>query len=251
MQELSLSDAIRLGSLAINDPAAGDIDRCAIAMALAANGGVDAHVQPIHCTNGEDDDEDYDEAGHDDLPDGPVILRSAEKKSWRDNNAYDSHLALIFAYPWLEKAVSDCPWCGVHLRSTELLHHPFDEHVMTGTATIDALASWIAQLEPDPYAIVLRPPSLDLGLGIRFSDEKEKKTIIEAAAAVHMKPDEYIAAAVRLVVERGLVIEQFRKAPPQVGPDTDVSYAPFMRGERPSCDSRLDEPELVGGLRKY
>ncbi len=102
--KLSLSDAVRLGSLMMPNPGAGETMSCAVGMALLAHG-----VEPGGA-------KDYDR--------------------------------LMGIYPWLRRrARHSCLWCGVALRFTGLLAHPFDRHVMTRQITIDALCEWIAAVE--------------------------------------------------------------------------------------------------------
>jgi hypothetical protein len=121
---IPLSEAIRLGSLLVDDPVAGDIERCAIGMALKANGSDDLETGDIPLAP--QPEEELRE-----LDEGDPPVRDGECLTFHGLNvALCSHRALLSEYPWLGFAHGDCPWCGEFLRSTELLHHGFDEHVM-------------------------------------------------------------------------------------------------------------------------
>lgn len=218
MTVLGLSEALRLGSLTV-DPAAGDIGRCAIAMVLAANGSGDFYLDDI----GEepDPDEELMELDENDPP-----LRQNEESSFLSLNvALVSHRALLTYYPWLENTSSDCPWCGKILRSTEMLHHPFDQHVIAGGVPMEALWSWIGGFEPQTP---VPPPTRDIGLGVWFDNEEEKRAVIEAAAKAGMRPGSYVVAAVRLVLEQNISLDGYERSRPEILQTQDVSYAPYI-----------------------
>jgi hypothetical protein len=211
---IQLSEAIRLGSLLVDHPQAADIERCAIGMALRANGAVpetsDISLAPPK-------DEELRE-----LDEGDPPVRDSECLTFHSLNvALCSHRALLSAYPWLESARSDCPWCGRVLRSTELLHHGFDEHVIGQKVPLEALCSWIASLEPPP---LVPPQPRDIGLGVWFEDEGEKRALLRAAAATGLTPEAYVAAAARLVMAHSLPLQGFERPRPAVLPGQGVKY---------------------------
>lgn len=111
---LKLSEAIRLGSLLIQEPKESDTNSCAVGMALRAIG------------------------------DNRVFSQ--------DQSSDDLHIpyrAVVKTWPWLDQKSTYCPWCDCHVFSSGCIWHPFDSHVMRGEMTIEQLADWIATIEPD------------------------------------------------------------------------------------------------------
>lgn len=195
---IPLSEAIRLGSLLVDDPVAGDIECCAIGMALKANGSDDLETGDIPLAP--QPDEELRE-----LDEGDPPVRDGECLTFHGLNVdLCSHRALLSEYPWLGSAHGDCPWCGKFLRSTELLHHGFDEHVMAEGVALEALCSWISQLEPPPE---VPPEPRNIGLGVWFADEEEKRALLRTAAAAGPTPESYVAAVARLVMALGLSLQ--------------------------------------------
>ena len=223
MKKMQLSEALRLGSLLIANPRAGDIDRCGIAMALHAHGAVPDPTDALypHNTEGSDNDCLDEETGSDSTL--PVRPTEATSENWL--HALRCHETLTQIYSWLDKSFP-CPWCGEELLGTRLVYHPFDRHVMaSGTGavqiSIEELSSWIASIEPPPECYGI---TLNLGLGVHFASEKEKNSVIRAAAASRMSASGYIAAAVRLVLENDLSIQDYELADPVIGGGQNVSY---------------------------
>jgi hypothetical protein len=218
---MQLSEAVRLGSLLVPDPRSGDIARCAITMALYANGMVPKPEDALYphqevCESSEDVD---------DLTALPVRPDEAVSENWL--HALRCHETLSQIYSWLDKSFP-CPWCGKEVRGTEVVYHPFDDHVMTpgiGTVQIsmDELCSWIAGIEPplECYGV-----TLNLGLGVRFASEHEKDAVICAAAEAKLSANAYIAAAVRLALKNHLPVGDFQLGDPVIGPNVHVNYTP-------------------------
>jgi hypothetical protein len=221
MTKLQLSDAIRLGSFVMAYPRAGDIDRCAITMALHAHGAV---PDP---TNVSEPNEFCLEEGDDQAVNTePLPVRPSEAYSANFFHALRFHEALTDIYSWLDKIFA-CPWCGEGgriLQGTQVVYHPFDDHVMTGEITLDAFCSWIALIEPAPETYGI---TLNLGLGVRFASEVEKESIIRAAAEAGLSPNAYIAASVRLVMEYRLPLEEFQCPDPVIGLGQNVNWSAF------------------------
>ncbi|HEX4424721.1 MAG TPA: hypothetical protein VH079_04950 [Terriglobales bacterium] len=224
MPHPKLSEDILLGSLTLLNPKAGDIDRCAIKMALLASGDVPA--EPAYAYNAmirADEQDDPEPELY------SLAIRPQEQTPDRWWHALRHHEAMLCVYPWLETASENCPWCNQALQGTALVHHPFDEHVMTGHATMDALCSWIAVIESPSIALVRRNESLDIGLGVLFADVEEKRSVLQAAEAAGVKPGEYIAAAVRLVLLQNLSVQEHLQPEPETEPKTGgVNYAPYL-----------------------
>jgi hypothetical protein len=108
--ELKLSQAIRLGSLLIEEPRLGIITHCAIGMALAAHS---------------------------------VKLDMSRDVCEQVCNFWEDH------YPWIRTARTHCPQCDWYLDGASLIFHPFDCHVMADkTMTIEQLCDFIASIEP-------------------------------------------------------------------------------------------------------
>ena len=161
---LSLSDAIRLGSLTVSDPTAGEITKCAIRMGLVANGGAANDDGPRLLSH-----EEYAEL-HEVLYD---VDADYERFTGRPGQS------LLSTYPWLTTREFFCNWCEKNLHSVEVVYHPFDEHVMTGQVTMDQFCDWLRELEK-----CKRPDftgDLNLGLGILFQNACEKQEVLLAA----------------------------------------------------------------------
>jgi hypothetical protein len=224
---LALSEAIRLGSLIVSDPRAGDIDRCAITMALKANGELCEEDQDYEeC----EDEYDYENTGQLEAVNEAVLrtLRPQEAVSARWMYALKSHEVLNSIYPWLQRSFG-CPWCGRKLTGTEVVHHPFDAHVMTGQTSIDQLCSWIASVEPSPYERPQQGETFNLGLGVHFSNADEKQAVLWAAAEAELTPSDFVAAAVRMAIRNRLSVAGFQRPAPEIGPGQNVNFAPYMR----------------------
>jgi hypothetical protein len=124
---LKLSDAIRLGSLLVPRREAGNVERCAITMALKAIGALPADL---------DDCRSY-----------------AYSEGWNQwNTLACPERTLREAYPWLTGDFR-CYWCPRQLSGEEVVWHPFDDHVMCGLyITIEAFCGWIDEIEAGEVA---------------------------------------------------------------------------------------------------
>jgi hypothetical protein len=114
-----LSDAIRLGSLLIEEPQGGNIRACAITMAGMATGFV---------------------------PETNAL-------------GFDYYSYVASTWPWIINKEIPCPCGKLHpfslatnLYGTEIIWSPFDHHVMDDvngySMTIEGLADWIRTIEP-------------------------------------------------------------------------------------------------------
>ncbi len=220
MSKLQLSAAVRLGSLLIPSPRARDIDNCAITMALHAHGAVPDPLDAFCPYAGSDcsgAEEESEEGGGYVLP-----VRPGEAVSENWLQALRCHETLAQMYIWLDK-LFPCPWCERQLQGTEVVYHPFDEHVMSGAASMDGFCSWIASIEPpeESYGV-----TLDIGLGVHFASQAEKNTVLAAAKRGSLSANAYIAAAVRFVMEHHLQMGGFECADPSIGPQQNVNYSP-------------------------
>lgn len=222
MKKLQLSESIRLGSLMVSDPTAGDITRCGIAMALHANGAVPVPEDELYPLPPCPYDLDAEEEARAEAE--LLLTRPAEAASKHWLAALRSHLALSQIYSWLDK-IFPCQWCERSLQGTQVVYHPFDDHVMRGEITLDALCSWIASIEPPPECYGI---TLNLGLGVHFASEAEKAAVLRAAAEARVTASAYIAAAARLAVQCHLSVESYLRPEVKVGPGQDVNYAPHL-----------------------
>lgn len=113
---MRLSDAIRLGSLLVPEPQAGDINACAITMACKASGGVNN-----------------------------LYIHLAEQWPWLGTTLVPcpcgvEHVIMYNGHSW---TIDD-------LTGSAIIFAPFDAHVMGDcTMTIDQLADWIRSIEPN------------------------------------------------------------------------------------------------------
>jgi len=196
MSNLPLSDAILLGSLTISEPKAYDTETCAIAMALAAVG--DAPDRDNFMLPRVDGRSDYSDEDGEGVRDNPLTLRTKDVISGDSGFLAEWHIRLLQNYEWLQDIRTSCPWCNAAIRSTELVHHPFDEHVMTGQIALDSLATWIAALEPSPPP---PPKILDIGAGMRFGTEREWCDAQRLASELGLSLNAYMTAAVRLTLQ--------------------------------------------------
>ncbi len=110
---LSLSDAILLGSVLMEHADAGKTTTCAIGMALLGHG-----VTPLG-----------------------VVKRNGFAGYYSDSER------LIGIHSWLTDCRDiPCRWCGLPMSETGILTHAFDRHVMRGEATIDSLCQSITEI---------------------------------------------------------------------------------------------------------
>jgi hypothetical protein len=199
MFDLPLSEALVLGGLMEDHPAVGDVNHCGIGMVLQANDAVpdpDNIMPPTPIGYMEDCDEQDDETDW-------LTMRAQEWKSGDWWVTAEWHRRLLEGYPWIKELNIGCPWCRESsLKDTELLHHPFDKHVMTGEITLDALAAWIATIEPPPPPP--RLPPLDIGMAARFRSPEERVDVNRAADRLGATLNAYITAAIRAVLGLGL-----------------------------------------------
>jgi hypothetical protein len=129
LQHLQLSDAIRLGSLLVDRTEAGNIERCAITMALKAIGALPEDLEDCRSYRGDQGWNQWSTLAY-------------PERTLRD------------AYPWLEGEFV-CGWCPLRLRGEKIVWHPFDYHVMHGVGIIcagqriplDEMCNWIASCE--------------------------------------------------------------------------------------------------------
>jgi hypothetical protein len=121
MTNLHLSDAVRLGSFLVADPAAGDVERCAITMVLKAIGALPENLYDCRSYRG-------------DLC-----------NQW--NTLAYPELTLRGAYPWIDGTFL-CRWCGEELTGECVVWHPFDWHVMHGPVPLDDFCHWLQFIDP-------------------------------------------------------------------------------------------------------
>jgi hypothetical protein len=113
---MRLSEAILLGRHLIANPAASDLSRCALGMALGATG--------------------YQVCGGD------------------DGRGSDGEYALVTTrWDWLQTFNVECPLCGQRNYSYSSVTHMFDLHVITeGAWTLEQLCDWVRSIEPNEDA---------------------------------------------------------------------------------------------------
>jgi hypothetical protein len=116
---LTLSVAVRLGSLLVPHPEAGNVERCAITMALKAIGALPENLDDCgaYCA-------------------GQWNALAYPGRTLRD------------AYPWI-KGKFRCGWCERQLSGENIVWHPFDDHVMGGRyIPFGAFCDWLHIIDP-------------------------------------------------------------------------------------------------------
>jgi len=108
--ELSLGDALRLGSAVVPAPHGMEIKRCGIGMVYQAHGVSSADCGTIN-----------------------LIYHGIVDKAW--------------PCPWCEEE-AEVQRCGVACAA--VIQHPFREHYLTGQISIEQLAGWLDFIGTDP-----------------------------------------------------------------------------------------------------
>lgn len=117
---MNLSLAMMLGrpTVSVSEPA--NIDACAIPMALNAVGR---------------------------KPEG--MGRNFGMLCQIERQPGNSYYQLLKEWPWLLNELA-CPWCnGGPLFGSQIVFHPFDQHVSKGQITFEQMCDWIKTIEPD------------------------------------------------------------------------------------------------------
>jgi hypothetical protein len=114
---MTLSDAISLGRLLVEDPIPRELSRCALGMALLATG---------------------------------TVTKQSEFSRYESIRGVRTMFSL---WPWLRKKEQwHCVKCGGHSFEREYGHamimHLFDEHVCTGEMRLEGLIQWVKNHEP-------------------------------------------------------------------------------------------------------
>jgi hypothetical protein len=129
MPNISLADAIRLGSFLVPIREAHNVERCAITMALKAIGALPENLDDPRSYHGE--------------------------SRWNQWNtlAYPQR-TMLDAYPWIASCNFLCRWCSLSLSGENVVSHPFDYHVMRGCRiAIEAFCGWIEEIDPTGMGI--------------------------------------------------------------------------------------------------
>lgn len=165
---LRLADAIRLGSLTIEEPKAYAIRKCAIGMALNGSGkSVDEVL-----------DDNFHSITH--LGDTNLWLRHNRPLLEERKNIY-AWYALRERFPWLltfEALSVNCPRCPVSERKLmghNVIAHVFDHHVMIlQDMTLEQLADWVDSIDPTPR-LPENEPELNCDEGTLYSSVIETR----------------------------------------------------------------------------
>jgi hypothetical protein len=105
--------------------------------------------------------------------------------------------ALTRLRPWLNDSLL-CPWCGDALTGAQAVSHPIQAH--GDEIQLEEECNWLAEMEDDPE---MRRS----GLAVYFSTDRERRCVLDAAQRMQVSPSDFIAAALRLVLEYGLRLE--------------------------------------------
>jgi len=112
---------------------------------------------------------------------------------------------LVRLYPWLkEKQV--CPWCGKEINETDVICHPFLEHVCQRETTLDDQCQWLQEVEEELDPLV--------SVAIYFRTEGERLRVLWEAQRQHLTLNAFLAAAVRMVLQHRLVLTEFARSDP-------------------------------------
>jgi hypothetical protein len=110
------------------------------------------------------------------------------------------HSTLKRLYPWLnEKQL--CPWCADEIHGTELIVHPFAEHVCSEETTLEEQCQWLLDSEEELDPIV--------SVAITFRSVDERNAVLWAAQRQKLTLNAFLTAAVRLVLEHRLILTEF------------------------------------------
>jgi len=115
------------------------------------------------------------------------------------------NFTLIRLYPWL-KDERLCPWCAEQINETNIICHPFVEHVCTNETTIEDQCQWLQEAEEELDPLV--------SVAIYFRSEDERLEVLWAAQRQGLTLNAFLAATVRMALEHRLVLTEFARPDP-------------------------------------
>jgi hypothetical protein len=105
--------------------------------------------------------------------------------------------ALVKVRPWLNEGVV-CQWCGHWLKGPEIVSHPISAHA--DEIELEGECGWLDEMEEEPEA-------RRSGLAVYFPTPEERRCVLDAAQRLLVSPSDFIAAALRLVLEYRIRLE--------------------------------------------
>lgn len=115
---------------------------------------------------------------------------------------------LMRLYPWL-KQKQVCPWCARQIDETNILLHPFIEHVCSEETTIENQCQWLQEVEEELDPLV--------SVAIYFRTEDERLRVLWEAQRQNLTLNAFLAAAVRMVLQHRLLLKEFACPDPTPG----------------------------------
>ena len=141
--------------------------------------------------------------GVDMLPPNPDDHQSYSREQRRTLGYEES--TLVRLYPWLKHELL-CQWCGEKINGTNILSHPFVEHVCRQEATIEDQYQWLQEAEEELDPLV--------SVALYFQTSDERLQVLWAAQRQGLTLNAFLAAAVRMVIQHRLVLTEFASPDP-------------------------------------
>lgn len=132
------------------------------------------------------------------LPQNPDDYQSYSSQQ-RKALGYES-AALVHLYPWL-KQKQVCPWCAEQIDETNVICHPFIEHVCQRETTLEDECEWLQEVEEELDPLV--------SVAINFRTAEERLRVLWEAQRQHLTLNAFLSAAVRMVLQHRLVLTEF------------------------------------------
>jgi hypothetical protein len=107
---------------------------------------------------------------------------------------------LVRLYPWL-KQKQVCPWCGDQIDETNVILHPFGEHVCREETTLQDQCLWLQEVEEELDPLV--------SVAIYFRTEDERLRVLWEAQRQKLTLNAFLTASVRMVLQHRLVLTEF------------------------------------------
>jgi len=144
------------------------------------------------------------------LPPNPDDFRRYKPEQLR-TLGYEND-TLVRLYPWLKQRLF-CPWCAARMDGTNIICHPFVEHVCQEETSLVEECQWLEEVEE-----VAEEQDPLISVAIFFRTEVERFRVLRAARQQGLTLNAFLAASVRMVVEHQLVLTEF--ACPEFAPDS-------------------------------
>lgn len=114
---------------------------------------------------------------------------------------------LLKLYPWL-KQKQICPWCSKEIDESNVIYHPFIQHVCQSEATIEDQCEWMLEVEQELDPLI--------SVAIYFRSEDERLQALWEAKRQNLTLNAFLAASVRMVLQQRLVLTDWACADPPI-----------------------------------